>query len=64
MRNMVRLTKWLPANNIEFRFAKNEYLRISKDVTRVCVIVYAEGKVAVFVNDLTGGAFDSMDDEA
>jgi len=62
-KNMVRLTKWLPATNQEFGYLAKEYGRIREDATRQCVIVYWCGKVALYVNDITEGAFDRMGDE-
>jgi hypothetical protein len=60
---MVRLTKWLPPVQSEFVFLSNEYKRISKDPLRTCYIVYCEGKISLFVNDITEGAFERMSEE-
>ena len=63
IKSMVRLTKWLPPIQSEFVYLSNEYKRISKDPFRKCYIVYSESKIALFVNDVTEGAFDRLGEE-
>lgn len=59
----VRLTKWLPATQKEFEYLKNEYNRIMCDPSRSGMVVYNKGTVALFVNDMTDGAFDKLGEE-
>lgn len=63
IKSMVRLTKWLQPIHGEFVYLANEYKRISKDPLRTCYIVYSEGKIALFVNDVTEGAFERLGEE-
>lgn len=60
---IVRLTKWLPPVKDEFEYLSNEYHRISKDARRTCYIVYHAAKIALFVNDMTEGAFERLSEE-
>lgn len=62
-KKIIRLTKWLPAVSKELQFLESEYHRIASDPTRVVMIMYQDGQVALYVNDLTGGMFDQMGDE-
>ena len=62
-RNIVRLTKWLPATQQELAYLASEYRRISVDPCRQCFLVYEIGRVALYVNDITEGAFDRMGEE-
>jgi|CXWK01.1.fsa_nt_gi hypothetical protein len=55
---IVQLTKWLNFNENELEFIASEYRRIDKDRARTCVIAYNHGRIALFVNDLTNGAFE------
>jgi len=59
-KKMVRLTKWLPAVQKELHYLEAEYKRISHDPLRQAMLVYNNGAVALYVNDLTGGAFDRL----
>lgn len=61
---IVRLTKWLNVNDNELEFVTKEYRRIVKDKTRLCVLAYDRGRVAIFVNDVTEGAFDRDGDDS
>lgn len=63
IKSMVRLTKWLQPVHAEFAYLVGEYKRISKDPFRTCYIVYSESKIALFVNDVTEGAFERLGDE-
>lgn len=63
IKSMVRLTKWLQPIQAEFIYLTNEYKRIMKDPKRYGYIVYSAGKIALFVNDLTDGAFDKLSEE-
>jgi len=56
---IVQLTKWLNCNDDELAYVTNEYRRINKDTARRCMIAYDNGRVAVFVNDVTNGAFEA-----
>lgn len=58
--NMVRLTKWLPPCREDLEFLEHEYRRISSDPLRKCFLVFNIGKFALFVDDLTDGAFDKL----
>lgn len=60
---MVRLTKWLKPVRSEFEYLANEQRRISKDSLRTCYIVYSQNEISLYVNDLTGGAFDKLGEE-
>jgi len=63
----VRLTKWLDGLNEEMTYLRDEYVRISSDPLRSCAIVTLNGKYALYVNDITYGAFDQVydnDDES
>ena len=62
-KKFVRLTKWLPATSQELKYLAGEYTRIREDPTRRCLIVYWAGKVGLFVNDMTDGAFENMGEE-
>lgn len=62
-RKIVRLTKWLPAVEKELQFLEKEYQRITSDPTRIGIIVYHNGQVALYVNDLTGGVFDRLSED-
>jgi len=61
--NMIQLTKWLPAVSVEFNYLEKEFHRIMKDTTRKCLIVYHDSKIALFVNDMTDGAFAQLKDD-
>lgn len=61
--SMVRLTKWLPPIKDEFEYLSGEYHRISSDERRTCYIVYHAGKIALYVNDITSGAFERLKEE-
>jgi len=61
--NIVRLTKWLPPVKEEFDYLSVEYKRISSDVRRECYLVYHAGKIALYVNDITNGAFEKLKEE-
>jgi len=63
IKSMVRLTKWLQPVQAEFVYLANEYKRISKDPLRACYIVYSNSKIALFVNDITEGAFERLSEE-
>jgi len=63
IKSMVRLTKWLQPIQSEFVYLVGEYKRISKDPSRTCYIVYFESKIALFVNDITEGAFERLSEE-
>ena len=60
---MTRLTKWLPPVRSELSYLEKEYLRITKDPSRKCYIIYDQGLVALFVNDVTNGMFDRLGEE-
>ncbi|NRH21059.1 hypothetical protein HOO68_03375 [Candidatus Gracilibacteria bacterium] len=60
---MVQLTKWLQPVQAEFRYLASEHRRITKDPSRKCYIVYSENKIALFVNDMTEGAFARLGEE-
>lgn len=62
-KKIVRLTKWLPATNVELAYLEKEFERIKEDLTRFTMVVYHNGQVALYVNDLTGGAFDQMSED-
>lgn len=57
---LVRLTKWLPGLHEEMTYLRNEYFRISADPLRVCMIATHNGKFALYVNDITNGAFNAL----
>lgn len=61
--SIVRLTKWLPPVKDEFDYLSREHSRISSDVRRECYIVYHAGKIALYVNDITSGAFERLKEE-
>lgn len=60
MKGFVRLTKWLPGLHEEMAYLRREYLRISADPLRSCAIVRKNEKYALFVNDVTEGAFERL----
>lgn len=63
IRGLVRLTKWLMPIQSEFDYLHDECVRISRDRTRLCYIAFHQGKLALYVNDLTGGIFDTLGEE-
>lgn len=60
LKNIVRLTNWLDPINEEFEYLESEYHRISSDPSRKCYIVYHQARIALFVNDVTNGAFEAL----
>lgn len=48
--HLMQLTHWLEPTEEELAYLSSEYLRISKDTTRVCMLVKDCGRVALFVN--------------
>lgn len=62
-KKLVRLTKWLQPVPTELKYLHAEYHRIKNDLSRICVAVVANNMIALFVNDLTNGAFDDEDDD-
>lgn len=58
-----RLTKWLPAVQVELKFLTDECVRIRKDPKRFAMVVYHNGQVALYVDDQTNGAFDALTDD-
>jgi hypothetical protein len=60
---LVQLTKWLPAVPTELDFIKSEYERIKADKTRVCIVATSDYRIALFVNDMTNGVFNSLGEE-
>lgn len=62
-RTIVRLTKWLPAIEKELQFLEKEYHRIISDANRFCMVVYHNGQVALYVNDLTNGMFEQLGED-
>jgi len=60
---IVQLTKWLHMNEEELLFLTREYKRINDDKSRTCAIAYSNGNVALFVDDLTNGAFDGNENK-
>lgn len=62
-RKIVRLTKWLPATNAELAYLEKELVRITSDANRFGMIVYHNGQVALYVNDLTNGVFEQMSED-
>lgn len=61
---MTRLTRWLEPTHEEFCYLEKEYNRILKDRRRSAMVVYWNGQIALFVNDMTGGEFDRLGDES
>ena len=62
-KKLVRLTKWLPPVPTELSYIYDEYRRIKADKTRVCIVATENHRVALFVNDLTNGAFEALGEE-
>lgn len=62
-KKLVRLTKWLSPVPTELEYLRKEYLRIKGDKNRTCVVVLNDHRVALFVNDLTNGAFETLGEE-
>lgn len=62
-KKLVRLTKWLTPIPAELSYLHREYKRINADRNRVCIVAMKDHKVALFVNDLTNGAFEALGDE-
>lgn len=60
LRGMIQLTKWLFPTDEEIQFCDREQKRISSDPNRKCVIVYHAGRVAVYVDNVAGNAYDRL----
>lgn len=60
---VTRLTKWLPAVQVELQYLTDECVRIKKDPKRFAMVVYHNGQVALYVDDVTNGAFDALPDD-
>lgn len=60
---VTRLTKWLPAVQVELQYLTDECVRIKKDPKRFAMVVYHNGQVALYVDDQTNGAFDALTDD-
>jgi len=63
IKSMVQLTKWLQPLQSEFAYLVREHHRINDDPLRDCYIVYANGRIALFVNDITEGAFEKLNED-
>lgn len=60
LRGMIQLTKWLLITDEEIQFCDREQKRISSDKNRKCVIVYHAGRIAVYVDNVAGDAYDRL----
>ena len=60
---LVQLTNWLPGYRDELAYIVSEYRRISADPTRKCKIVQEDMRYALFVNDMTNGAFNRLQED-
>lgn len=60
---LVQLTKWLTPSTEELEYLLGEHKRISSDKNRQCRVAIFEGKIAIFVNDLTDGVFERLGSE-
>ena len=63
-KKLVQLTKWLHPVPAELTYLLNESRRIKSDRTRVCIVAMLDHKVALFVDDLTNGTFQSLGEES
>jgi len=61
--NAVQLTKWLPGLQDDLKYLENEYRRIAKDPTRLCILVCDKLKYALFVNDVTDGSWARLSEK-
>ena len=60
---VTRLTKWLPAIQSEIKYLADECVRIRQDSKRFAMVIYHNGQVALYVDDVTNGAFDALTDD-
>jgi hypothetical protein len=49
--NLIQLSRWLPCVDVELEYCLCEYIRFLQDETRKCMVVYENGKLAIFVDD-------------
>jgi len=57
---LVQLTNWLPGYREELSYLVAEHKRISSDKSRTCKLVCEDMRYALFVNDMTNGAFSQL----
>ncbi len=57
---LVQLSKWLPPTTDELQYLYRECKRICSDRKRIACVAIFDGKIALFVDDLTNGAFDAL----
>lgn len=62
-KDVVQLTKWLGGFKEAVEWLCDEYERISADPDRTCYLVSQDCKFALFVNDMTGGAWKLLEEE-